>query len=64
MPGSLSSRFHRLCGISSALLFLAPLVLSQDEEFEATLSTPVVIDNKTGDILDVSYKHLTLTTNA
>ena len=59
MPGSLSSRFHRLCGISSALLFLAPLVLSQDEEFEATLSTPVVIDTNTGDLVATENAQLT-----
>ena len=59
MPRSLSSRFHRLCGISSALLFLAPLVLSQDEEFEATLSTPVVIDTNTGDLVATENAQLT-----
>ncbi len=53
------SRFHRLWAITSTLLCLAALSYSQEEEFEATLSTPVVIDTNTGDLVATDNAQLT-----
>ena len=53
------SRSNRLWAITSTLMCLAPVSFSQDEEFEATLSTPVVIDTNTGDLVATDNAQLT-----